>query len=599
MAATRAEHRGVFRAIAVGLAVIAGVLVPQRGYPVSVGYFQTQDGFVIALLVAALVAAYFRLPAFGFAKSGRSLPAPSMPMVLSVAVVLALVLWAGTYALMHDYPLTRDEHMVVFDAAIYASGRLAEPLAMPWRAFATALVPAFLLEVPDNALLVSNYMPGNAAMRAAFSAIADPALMNPLLTGIGLVALHDIARRMFADVPAAIWVVLAGYVLSAQVLVTAMTTYAMTAHLALGLVWLALFLRGRWWQHVLAMALGAWALGLHQVIFHPLFAGPFILTLLQQRKWRTFAAYALVYGSALLFWTTYPGLVLEQSGIAAAQGQGETGGPVGFVTDRVIPLFTDRGEGGLALMLLNLMRLIAWTPLFILPLVAMAWPDIRHDRGIALPLAAGVVLTVVAMFALLPYQGHGWGYRYLHTQLGSLALLAGYGYARWAGRDADAASNGTVILGAITALVVLPFLLWSASSYVRPAAVMHDRIAATDADFVIIDTDTTKAAIDQVRNRPDLSNRPILVASHELDDAMLAQLCSRGTVATVGAREFVAGGFHPEITGQTGERFAALNDALQRGECSQHRDASAQPTETVGVRAGKRATARPSATGRF
>ncbi len=579
MAAAHAEHRGVFRAIAVGLAVICGLLLLYRGHPVATGYFRTQDAWVAVLLALLLIGLVLRMPRVGWLENRRAVSAPSPWLVATAGIALTLALWAGTYALMHDYPLTRDEHMVVFDAAIYATGRLAEPLAMAWRPFATALVPAFLLEVPGDALLVSSYLPGNAAMRAAFSAIADPALMNPLLTGIGLVALHDIARRMFADVPAAIWVVLAGYVLSAQVLVTAMTTYAMTAHLALGLVWLALFLRGRWWQHALAMALGAWAMGLHQVVFHPLFAGPFILTLVQQRKWRTFAAYALVYGAALLFWVTYPALVLEQSGIAAVQGQGQTGGPMGFVTDRVIPLFTDRGEGGFTLMLLNLMRLIAWTPLFILPLAVMAWPDIRHNRGIALPLAVGVVLTVVAMFVLLPYQGHGWGYRYLHTQLGSLALLAGYGYARWAARDAAVARSSTVILGAMTALVVLPFLLWSASSYVRPYAALHQSIAALDADFVIVDTDTTKAAIDSVRNRPDLSNRPVLLASHELDDAMLAQLCSTGTVATVGAPQFVASGFHPEITGQTDERFAALAADLRNRNCLHAQKPVAQFTE--------------------
>jgi hypothetical protein len=32
------------------------------------------------------------------------------------------------------------------------------------------------------------------------------------------------------------------------------------------------------------------------------------------------------------------------------------------------------------------------------------------------------------MFILLPYQGHGWGYRYLHGLIGSLSLLAGYGW---------------------------------------------------------------------------------------------------------------------------------------------------------------------------
>jgi len=49
-------------------------------------------------------------------------------------------------------------------------------------------------------------------------------------------------------------------------------------------------------------------------------------------------------------------------------------------------------------------------------------------------LVAGLVLTLLAMFMLLPYQGHGWGYRYLHGLIGSAALLGGYGWITLTGR---------------------------------------------------------------------------------------------------------------------------------------------------------------------
>jgi hypothetical protein len=73
-----------------------------------------------------------------------------------------------------NYALTRDEHMVLFDMAVFREGRLAAPLAQQWREFTQALVPAFLLDLPGNAALVSAYMPANAACGPASRCLAIP-----------------------------------------------------------------------------------------------------------------------------------------------------------------------------------------------------------------------------------------------------------------------------------------------------------------------------------------------------------------------------------------------------------------------------------------
>ena len=72
---------------------------------------------------------------------------------------------------------------------------------------------------------------------------------------------------------------------SAQFLIAAMTPYAVTTHLCLNLVWLWLFLRDRWWGHLAAVLVAFVASGLHQVAFHPLFAAPFVFSLLFTRRW--------------------------------------------------------------------------------------------------------------------------------------------------------------------------------------------------------------------------------------------------------------------------------------------------------------------------
>lgn len=439
---------------------------------------------------------------------------------------------------MLNYPLTRDEHMVVFDAQIFASGQLAQPLGLEWQSYSRALAPDFTLRVPENSLLISHYLPGNAAMHTGFSVVADPALMNPLLWAIGLIALYDIARRLFSENAGAVWVVLATYLLSSQVLVNAMTSYAMTAHLALNLVWLAMFLRGKWWQHAIALAIGALALGLHQLTYHPFFAGPFVLMLLHQKRWTLFLIYSLVYGAAFLFWLSYASIIVASFGIEASDGR--SAGLIGFFNQSIWPHFANISLSKMGIMEFNLLRFMVWMPIFLLPLLVLAWPDIRRVDSIAFPLFIGIVLMLLMRTILLPYQGHGWGYRSLHGLIGNFALLAGYGYVHWAKADRARADGTAALLGGATVFIILPFLLWSAHQFVAPYAKFSAQIEQQDTDFVIVDTETSLAAIDQVRNRADLTNRPLVLSSLHLDDAKLAELCGRGSVTWVDASDIAA-----------------------------------------------------------
>jgi len=335
---TSVESRGIkARTLLVPSAIVVAYLILMltivRDDLIIRVYFKRQDLPVGVILIVLFLAVArwrpkWRLPGNMPASRG----------VLAVGGLLALLLWGGTYLVMQNYPLTRDEHMVVFDQGTFAAFELYRLLPAQWSGFGPALVPNFMLDAPGDAMLASAYMPGNAMMRAAFGSILDPALMNPVLAAVGFVLLYRIARRLFADAPGAVWVALAAYALSAQMLVNAMTTYAMTAHVVLNLLWLVLFLRGGRWAHLGAMLVGAWAIGLHQIVFHPLFAGPFILTLLPQRRFGLFATYAAAYAAVLLFWISYPGLLLGMAGIPAEVGSGAGG--AGFIATRVLPLIT-------------------------------------------------------------------------------------------------------------------------------------------------------------------------------------------------------------------------------------------------------------------
>lgn len=544
--------------------LLLGVLVLPIGVSqapdpsVASALFRLQDWPIVVALVAALFAMTYRVPPL-------RLPdwAPGWWVVAAGAVVLTLALWWGTYAIMENYPVTRDEDMVLFDMVTLAKGRLAEPLAPEWRPYLTTLVPVFLLEVPGNAAFVSSYLPGNAAMRLAFSTIADPALMNPVLIGLSVLALFDIARRLFPDDNRAITVTLLLYVMSSQVLVTAMTDYAMTGHTALNLIWLALFLRDRPWCHVLAMAISVLACGLHQLVFHPLFAGPLLLWRLRQGRYALFAAYTVVFASALTFWMLYPGIAIRSAGVVAAGGAAE---PAYFWRDRVLPLILERDKGTVLATLLNLMRYVSWQHLALVPLAAATWPLVRRGEGIALPLFAGIVLTIVFCIIILPFQGHGWGYRYMCGVLGNAVLLGGIGYQRWASR-ARPVADGLFISLSVMTLIASVFLMARTHQFIAPYVRVDRLIGSAPSEMVLVDTEEPRAAIDQVRNRPDLTNRPLRLSSKEVTASGLAELCRRGTISLVTRADMQAIGFADSVPTRSPVFERKVAKALQGQPC--------------------------------
>ena len=520
--------------IALGLALLSVFAVFTQAGDLPGFYLIRQDlpvivGLAGLLLVGTLLSSSIAVPRL------RAVELDWRMVVLGAAAI-AILLWAGTYLLMDNYPLTRDEHMVVFDVAVFRGGRLAVPLPPPWRPFANALTPAFVLPLPGHAAWVSNYMPTNAMLRTAFGAVLDPALMNPALVGIGALALFDIGRRIFPETPSAQAIALLLYASSAQVLVTAMTAYAMTGHLILNLVWLALFLRGTRSGHVGAMVIGFIAIGLHQVVFHPLFALPFIDHLRRRDHWRAAVAYLISYAAFGLFWLSYHHIVALSAGISSTSG--ETSGTGGFVADRVLPLLMTRDPRTLAMTAANLVRFISWENLALVPLMALGANAVRRDDGIARPLAFGVVLTIVAMTILLPYQGHGWGYRYLHGLIGNCALLAAYGWRDFPDRPRLRAF--VTVASLATVCGSLPFLAWQAHRFVHPYAVVNRALQNSAADMVVIETQGYGFAVDEVRNQPDLTNRPIRLAGQALTPSDIVALCRRGTIAFVDAEQLHA-----------------------------------------------------------
>jgi hypothetical protein len=360
--------------------------------------------------------------------------------------------------------------------------------------------------------------------------LGSPAVAGVVLAAVSLPALFGIARQLWPHRPDAAIVGVALLASSSQFLVTAMTPYAMTAHLALNLVWLWLFLRGTWPSHVMAAAIAFAACGLHQLAFHPLFAAPFLVSLVLTRRWPVAFFYGSAYGAAILFWILYWSFLL---GVGSTPVDQSADVGMAYFIRRVVEM-VDVETARYALMWMNLTRFLAWQAPLLLPLAIVGVLACRGRSTVVLHLAVGIGLTLVAMLVLTPHQGHGWGYRYLHGLLGSFALLAGQGWIWLTDRLAPMRKQLASVLFlsiALSVSVLLPWRLAQVHAFIRPYAAASAAIGATDADVVVVDARNAWHGIDLVRNDPLLKASPKVLDLASLQEQQVAEVCSRYRVA--------------------------------------------------------------------
>jgi hypothetical protein len=488
----------------------------------------------VSLLMALLPLMAMLARRLDWGAGARATPGGGRMATACLAALTLVVAWAGVWIVFVGYALSRDEDMANFGAAILAHGGAWAAIAPEWRAYAHALEPEFVRLSPDAAFWQPDYLPVNSALRA-LAGWAAP-LVGPLLAAASVVMVFAIGRRLWPQRPG---LALAAAVLlatSSQVLITAMTPYAMTAHMALNLAWLWLFLRGGRVGHGGAIAVGFLACGLHQLAFHALFAAPFVLQLWLQRRWRLAALYTLAYAAICAFWTDYSPLTLAAQGGAAGVRAGAAG--LGGQLAAVIAAHHPPGARSMAE---NLIRFITWQNPLTAPLAAIGLVGVvkggeaRGTANVMRPLAGGLVLTTLAVSVLMPYQGLGWGYRYWHGLLGPLALIAALGWGRLTGPlvDRDRRADGAVFaaVAAMALLVLAPIRAAQAHTFARPYIAAEAAIRAAPAQIVLIDTYGGWFTADLARNDPTLSNRPLTMRWNNLTPAKLRDLCDRYTIA--------------------------------------------------------------------
>jgi hypothetical protein len=580
-----ARNAGVARdlrvaAIACSAAIAAGTagayafnaVWPARGFDwFATYYFERQDAFW-------LVATAVLLGALGLVR----LPAARLPAVSAIfnyprttVAVLALVVLiggrAGADIVFGGYQLSRDEDMAEFAANTFRSGMTVAPVSPEWRHLAYALEPRYMLPIADGAAFAPTYLPVNAGFRAAVGLLADPEWTSPLLAALAVLAVFGVARRLWPARPDAAVISAILLATSSQVLVMSMTSYAMTAHLALNLIWLWCFLRDDRIGHAAAIGTGFLASGLHQWLFHPLFALPFVIKLWTVRRRRLALTYAISYAGICLFWIYYPQLLLDWhklywQGLSHAAS---ANGAFVYFADILRELALRFHWTGAGLMLENLLRFVAWQNPIMLPLALAGYRLARDDEGIAAELAAGLIFTLIAMFVVIPEQGPGWGYRYVHGLIGSLTLLAGYGWIALSHRasrnEMENSGRMFVVAGAVACLILLPAHAKDAHDFVMPYARAEAAIEQAPADFVVVDKFGLLIGEDLVRNDLFLRNRPKVLELGRLNSTDIAELCARHSIAVFDRSQGLALGIPPSDMYQPDAAKRALMARLSCG----------------------------------
>jgi hypothetical protein len=172
----------------------------------------------------------------------------------------------------------------------------------------------------------------------------------------------------------------------------------------------------------------------------------------------------------------------------------------------------------------NLLRFAAWQNLLLVPLMIAGAAAARKDRIVAALLASLLILAAV-MALIMPFQGNGFGYRYLHGALGAAILLAVHG---WRSLSTEQGTLRVLLIrtSVVGVIVLIPLQASIAHGCYSAFAKVEKRIIASGADLFAVGGEDTSFTGDLVINRPNLTNRPLRLFAEALRPPFIAQLCA-------------------------------------------------------------------------
>ena len=464
---------------------------------------------------------------------------------LAIAAAVLIVTTLGALFLYHGAEPFAGERVVAFQAGIFREGTLFAPAPEEWAGFAAGLNPTLALYDAESGHWVAADGPVFAAVRAAFEWISLGPLTNALISALSVVLMAGIARRLWPDtieVP----ILAAGLLAtSPQFLVTGMSGSALSAQLCLNLLWLWLFLRDDRLGHLAAALVGVLAAGLQQIHVHAVFVLPFLALLLRDRRWLLLGLYAAAYGLGHLAWLNWQDIataLTDGSGIepvlAAAIGT-NSGGPPAFA----VPTAAAAAETGL-----NLLRLLGWMNLIVIPLVVVALRPWSRVPSTFRLLAIGILIALLSGLFLSPGRQEGWGYGHLHGHLGSFVLLAAFGWVRLASSKPHLRPDLNRAVGLCCAamlLVAMPLRAFQVERVTASVAASAHLVEGTESEIVLVDLPGIWFGPSLVRNDPFLQHRPTVMALQMLTPDQIRALCDAYTIEVVDYHDLIPLGVRP------------------------------------------------------
>ncbi|MEZ5831912.1 MAG: hypothetical protein R3D05_12095 [Dongiaceae bacterium] len=470
-----------------------------------------------------------------------------------VAVCTLAVSMIGTHAVYLGYAFSPDEWMPRLQAEIFAHGALAGNVPTEWREYGRAMYHDFAFYDPETGAVASSYRPGMAALIALFDLAGLGLYVSAFMTAGSVLLTASLARILWPDSKSAPVVAALLVATSSQALAGAMTSYAMAPHLFFNLLWLRLFLLDKWWAHVAAALCGVFTASLHQVHPHVFFAAPFFLLLLRPFRPGVLLWYGAVYAIGHLAIIGWDRMAMGDSLALGESGQlnfEQFLARVGRLAQ--IPNLIDW-----ATIVAHLVRFFAWQSLALAPLLIFtvyrrAWPPLL------VLMAASIATSLLPYPFLLPDQGHGWGYRYLHGLIGSLALIGTAGWVQMESLHDRALRRPVMLCFAMTLAVIIPVHAFLIERTIAPWLAATKAAQAMSADVVIVDRITIFYGLEIPRNGPYAAERPVVMMINDLSADQIRRLCRNYRVAFFGPGEAQQAGI-PTRTLE--EVFGSLTDA--------------------------------------
>ena len=338
--------------------------------------------------------------------------------VTAVAIAtVALSLGLGAVFIYHNNAFCMDEYAAVFQAKIFAAGRLTAhlpPSVINW------LIPpgfngAFLVASRATGQAMEAYWPGFSLILAAFEFLGIPWLGNASLAGIAVLLVHRITLEITDDRRAAGWAVL--FTIASGVFAAyAISYYSMQAHLTANLLFVWLLLKPTPYRAFGAGVVGSLALVLHNPFPHTMFAAPWVIAIARSREQRR-TLFALILGYLPLTIMMGAGWLYLREFVSS--------GSSGFnvISNNINTVFRLPDKSMFDMRVAETVKMWIWAVPCLFLFAVLGRLRRGDDQRVRL-LTQSAVATFVGYVFFVFDQGHGWGYRYFHSAWGVVPILA-------------------------------------------------------------------------------------------------------------------------------------------------------------------------------